>query len=48
METDEDTRFDYTEWRKDQPFMDMPLDELSNAAMLERKARRSQQERPSQ
>jgi len=43
-------RFDYTEWRKEQPFMDMSIEEFADAAMADRKARQSwqfQQERPS-
>jgi hypothetical protein len=41
-------RFDYTEWRKDHLFQNMTLEEISDAAMAARRARRTQaqSERP--
>ena len=38
-------RFDYTEWRKDHLFAGMTLEEISEAAMAERRERRAQSER---
>jgi len=39
-------RFDYTEWRKDNLFPNMTLEEISDAAMEMRRAKRAQDERP--